>query len=62
MRKYSKHTSKQDALNIPYTENDLRDFITLKLKKYIGRMFYNKNLGVNISITPSHLTSRSEIR
>lgn len=60
MRKYSKHTSKQDALNIPYTENDLRDFITLKLKKYIGRMFYNKNLGVNISITPSGIKETAQ--
>lgn len=60
MRKYSKHISKQDTLNIPYTENDLRDFIMLKLKKYIGRTFYNKNLGVNISVISSSVRETAQ--
>lgn len=52
MRKYSKHISKQDALHIPYSENGIRDYLTIKLKKYIGKTFYNKCLEVNICITP----------
>lgn len=51
MRKYSKHISKQDALHIPYSGNGIRDYVGFQLRKYIGKTYYNKHLGVNIIVT-----------
>ena len=51
MRTYPRHIAKQDALHIPYAENDIRDYIRKCLEKYKGRTYYNKQLGVNIIVT-----------
>lgn len=51
MRTYPKHIAKRALLQIPYSENGVRDFITEKLSSYIGKTYYNKHLGVNIIVT-----------
>ena len=51
MRKYSKHIATQASYNIPYSEDDIRDFIEFQLAQYIGYTFYNKDLGINILVT-----------
>lgn len=50
MRKYSRHIAKQDILQIPHSENGIRDYIMVRLKKYVGKTYYNKSLGVNILV------------
>lgn len=58
--KYSRHTSKQDCLQIPYSEDGIRDYITLRLKKYVGKTYYNKSLGVNISVSADSIEETAQ--
>lgn len=51
MRKVNQHNSNKDIRNLPYSEDTIRDFIRERLKKYVGKNYYNKSLGVNIFVT-----------
>lgn len=51
MRKVNQHNSAKDMRNLPYSEDAIRDFIHERLKKYVGKTYYNKSLGVNIFVT-----------
>lgn len=60
MQKYSTHTAKQDTLHIPYSEDGIRDYITLRLRKYLGKTYYNKCLGVNISVSADSIKETAQ--
>ena len=50
-RTYPKHEAKKSALQIPYDLQGRREFLTKELKKYAGKTFYCKAIGVNVIVT-----------
>lgn len=50
-RTYPKHEAKKSALQIPYDLQGRREFLTKELKKYEGKTFYCKAIGVSVLVT-----------
>ena len=59
-KKYPKHIAKKAAMQIPYSEDGIRDFIIARLFAYVNKTFYNKSLKQNILISPDSITETAQ--
>lgn len=60
MRQYPKHIAAKASLQLPYSEDGIRDYIEEQLRKYKNKTFYNKNLNVNILVTADSIAETAQ--